>query len=369
MNTIIPDKFGPEMVIETYDAKTGTRGILVIDNTALGPGKGGIRMSPSVSVEEVSRLARGMTWKTALANLPFGGAKAGIIFDPKHKTAKEKKMAVEAFSRAIKYLAPGKYIAGPDINMGEKDMEIFVKANGSLKSATGKPKKLKGLPHEYGSTGYGVVCATKIAVDFLGFDIKKMRVAIEGFGNVGTFAFKFLEELGTKIVAVADSKGVIFQPKGLNYKEVFKVKKQTGSVINCQGVKRFETGEIFELPVDIIITAAFPDVINKNNCDKVKAKIIVEGANISVTSEAEEKLFKRGVLILPDIVANAGGVISSYAEHVGFGKEKMFKMIKSKISASTREVLKTIKQKKIMLREAALKIAIARVEKAMEKRR
>src|SRR4030042_431405 len=374
MHTIEYDEFGPEMVVETYDQKTHTKGILVIDNTALGEGKGGIRMSPYVSVEEVSRLARGMTWKTALANLPFGGAKSGIIFDPKERTAKEKKEAIEAFSRAIKQLCPARYIAGPDISMGEKDMEYFVRVNGSLKSATGKPKKLKGLPHEYGSTGFGIAHATKIAIDFLKYNIENMSIAIEGYGNVGTFAHRFLEEMGAKIVALADSKGVVYDPDGLPYKLMMSVKQKTGSVINCPinkvspKRKRLTNAEIFRLPVDIIITAAFPDVINKGNVDSVREKMFVDGANISITREAEEKLYKKGVLILPDILASAGGVISSYAEHAGFGKQKMFKLIKSKISDSIEAVLEMIKKRKISTREACLLIAHERVLKAMKKR-
>jgi len=363
MTNINYDQFGPEMVVETYDVKTKTRGILVIDNTALGVGKGGIRMTPSVTVGEVSRLARAMTWKNVLAGLPFGGAKSGIIFDPKHATANDKKNVVQSFSRAIKPLCPEKYVAGPDINMGEKDMEWFVKANGQKKSATGKPKKMGGLPHEYGSTGYGVVCAIKEAADFFGQDLKNLTVGIEGFGNVGTFAFKFLEESGAKVCAVADSKGVFYDPDGLKYKEAMDVKKKTGSVINCPiGVgsrrEKLDVGGIFGLPVSLIVTAAFPDVINENNAAGIKAKMIVEGANISVTPEAEKRLFERGVLVLPDIVANAGGVISSYAEWKGgYDKGKTFKLIKQKITKSVREVLEAAREKKIMPREAALAIA------------
>lgn len=358
------------MVVETYDAKTKTHGILVFDNTVLGVGKGGIRMTPSVTVEEISRLARAMTWKNALAGLPFGGAKAGIIFDPKHATANEKKAAIQSFSRAIKPLCPEKYVAGPDINMGEKDMEWFVKANGQKKSATGKPKNMGGLPHEYGSTGYGIACAIKEAADFFGQELKNLTVGIEGFGNVGTFAFKFLEELGAKICAAADSKGVIYDPDGLKYKEVIDVKKKTGSVINCPtgaGSRRekLDVGGIFGLPVSLLITAAFPDVINVNNVDGIKAKMIVEGANISVTPEAEKKLFERGVLVLPDIVANAGGVISSYAEWKGgYDKEKTFKLIKQKITKSVREVLGAAREKKITPREAALAVAQERIKRA-----
>ena len=176
--------------------------------------------------------------------------------------------------------------------------------------------------------------------------------------------------MGARICAVADSKGVIFDPDGLKYKEVMEVKKKTGSVINCpigtgSQSQKLGVGEIFGLPVSLIVTAAFPDVININNADGIRAKMIIEGANISVTPEAEKKLFERGVLVLPDIVANAGGVISSYAEWKGgYDKEKTFKLIKQKITKSVREILTAAREKKIRPREAALAVARERIKKA-----
>jgi len=173
MNEIKKDMLGPEKIIEVYNPKVGMHGFVVIDNTALGPGKGGIRMTPSVSEEEVARLARAMTYKNALAELPFGGAKSGIIANDRELTKLEKKEIVVAFSKALKGIIPREYVAAPDMNMAEEEMEWFSKANGSKKACTGKPKKMGGLPHELGSTGYGVAIATEVAVNFLGKKVER----------------------------------------------------------------------------------------------------------------------------------------------------------------------------------------------------
>ncbi|NCO11743.1 Glu/Leu/Phe/Val dehydrogenase [Candidatus Pacearchaeota archaeon CG_4_9_14_0_2_um_filter_39_13] len=369
------DEWGPEKIVEVYDPKTGMRGFTVIDNTALGPAKGGIRMTSSVDVKEVFRLARAMTWKCALAGLPFGGGKSGIIFDSK-KDGKKKGEFIKAFARAIRNESPSQYVSAPDINTSEKEMEIYVRENGHFNSATGKPlafcrkklfrKKVCGLPHELGSTGYGVAHSTEIALKHAKIPVNEATVAIEGFGNVGTFTFKKLEEMGAKIVAVSDSKGVLYNPSGLKYHEVMKIKMDKGSVIFGNG-KKLPGEKIFELPVDVLIPAALPDVINKGNMNKVKAKIIVEAANIPMPLDVEEKLSKR-ILIIPDFVANAGGVISSYAEYIGKGPEYMHELVRKKLRDNTDLVLKTAFEKKITPREAGMKIAQERVKRAMERR-
>src|SRR3989338_3678354 len=174
------DEFGPEKVINVYHAKSGMRGFVVIDNTKRGPAKGGIRMTENVSIDEVSRLARAMTWKCALADLPFGGGKSGIIADPRNLSKGKKKEIMEEFAKSLKLVAPSLYIAAPDINTAEQEMEWFAKANGNNNSCTGKPKKLNGLPHELGSTGFGVYHSTLIALKHKKIDIKKTTVAIEG---------------------------------------------------------------------------------------------------------------------------------------------------------------------------------------------
>ena len=357
------DLFGPEYVVKVYNPKFNVWGFLVIDNTMRGPGKGGIRMTPTVTEGEVFRLARAMTYKNALADIPFGGAKSGIQFDPKAHTKAEKKELITWFAHLLKPFIPKLYIAGPDINTTEKEMQWFVTALGDRKAATGKPSWLGGLPHELGSTGFGVAESAKTALKFRGIEVRGATAAIEGYGNVGTFAHKFLEGAGAKVVAVSDSKGGIYLDAGLPYKELMKVKAKTGSVVNFPGGKKIDGKAIFELAVDVLIPCAQPDVINKENVDKVKAKIIVEGANIPMREEFEEALWERGVLVIPDIAANSGGVISSYAEYKGYGKERMFKMVKEKVLNATTLVLERSQRTKKSPRRAALAIAAERVLK------
>jgi len=363
----IEDEFGPEKIIQTYDPKTGMRGILVIDSTVLGPGKGGIRMTPTVSVEEVFRLARTMTWKNALADLPFGGAKGGIIADPKNMTQEQKKAIIQAYARSLKEVCPSIYVAGPDVNTNEESMKWFAEAIGDEKACTGKPKEMGGIPHELGSTGFGVAHATKVALKHTDIDINNATVAIEGFGNVGTFAMKFLSEWGAKIIAVSDSKGVIYDENGLRYDELMNVKQKTGSVVNYKKGKVLPNKDIFELKVDVLIPAALPDVINESNYKNVKAKIIVEGGNIVMSENIESKLYERGVLVVPDFVANSGGVISSWVEYIGKDDKYMFKVVEEKITKNVKLVLEKSKKEKIKPRDAALKIAQDRIRKAMIK--
>ncbi|MCS7134900.1 MAG: Glu/Leu/Phe/Val dehydrogenase [Candidatus Aenigmarchaeota archaeon] len=360
------DEFGPEKIIQTYDAKSGMKGILVIDNTALGPGKGGIRMTPTVSVEEVFRLARVMTWKNALAELPFGGAKGGIIADPKNISEERKKEIIQAYAKSLKEVCPSIYVAGPDVNTNEQAMKWFAEAIGDRKACTGKPKEMGGLPHELGSTGFGVAHATKIALKHANIKISGATVAIEGYGNVGTFTHKFLSEWGAKVVAVSDSKGVIYDENGLDYEELMEVKQKTGSVVNYKRGKVLNNNEIFELKVDVLVPAALPDVINESNYSKVKAKIIVEAGNIVMREDVEAKLYEKGVLIVPDFVANAGGVISSWVEYIGKDEKYMFKVVEEKITKNVDLVLKKAKKENINPRIAALEIAKERVLKAMK---
>ncbi len=311
----------PEMIVEVNDAVTGMRGFLVIDNTVRGLGKGGIRMTPTVTKEEVMRLASTMTLKNAIADLPFGGAKAGIVWDKNEKT---KKAYIQAFARAIKPLLGTRYIAGPDVNTTEKEMQWFVEAVKNRKTATGKPKKLGGLPHELGSTGFGVAIATRIALKHAGIPLKGAQISIDGEGNVGSFVKKFLEEWGAQVIATANSKRMLTLATG----------------------KESPREEIFGLAVDVLIPASVTDVIHEGNKNKIKAKIIVEGANIPMNEEIELELWKRGILIVPDFVANAGGVISSYAEYKGYTAKKMFTLVEQKVSKATEAVLtRSLKQK------------------------
>ncbi len=286
------DRFGPEKILEVYNARVGLRGFVVIHNTALGPGKGGIRMTSSVSMVEVARLARTMTWKNALAELPFGGAKSGIIADPHQISPKKKQELVAAFAHALKEFVPKLYVAAPDVNTAEKEMATFAKAAGTGKATTGKPSRMGGLPHELGSTGFGVYHATLVGLKELGMSPKGTTIAIEGFGNVGTFAAKYLTQAGAKLVAVSDSKGTLVD-KDIDYHKLMKIKKEKGSVIHYAKKKSLASSEIISVKADVLITAALPDVIKIGDVSKVKAKLLVEGSNIPTSSEVENILHQR----------------------------------------------------------------------------
>jgi glutamate dehydrogenase/leucine dehydrogenase len=364
MSSITRDEFGPEIVLEVYDQKTGMQGTLVIDNTARGLGKGGIRFVPDVTSEEVASLARAMTWKNALADLPFGGAKAGIKGDPKKV---DKEAWIRSFARKIKELVPHSYIAGPDMNTTEKEMAIIADEIGTPLAATGKPKSMGGLPHELGSTGFGVYCATLVACGFKNINVDDHpTVAIEGFGNVGMFTMKFLEEKGFCIVAVSDSQGMIYNKNGLSFTKLVETKQKHGTVTAYKDGERRPKEDLFKLDVAILIPGARPNVITEKNVNDVKAKIIVEAANIPIPYDVEKILMNRGVLVIPDFLANAGGVISSYCEYRGYNEREMFKIVEEKIIKNSEAVLNSTKNNDT--RAAALEIAKERVIDAMEKK-
>lgn len=381
------DIFGPEYMVKIYDPKIGMEGYLVIDNTAFGPGKGGVRMTSDVTEEEIFRLARAMTYKNVLADIPFGGAKAGIKFpnisnETSSQKFERKKAYIQSFARAIKPFTPKKYIAGPDVNTGEREMQWFVEATGIWKSATGKPTNLCikvnsknnshrcGIPHEFGSTGFGVAEVAKIAAEVFGLNINGATVAIHGFGNVGTFTYKFLTEMGAKVVSVADVSGAIYAENGFDGKTMEKMISDMKLIseyaeINPRGKegKKIKIEEFWKLSVDILIPASVTDVINESNKNDIRAKIIVEAGNIPMRENIENELFKKNIMIVPDFVANSGGVISSYAEYRGLHPRKMFELITKKIGKTARIILNESLNKKINPRELALMIAKKKIEK------
>ncbi len=369
------DEFGPEIALTVYDPAIGMEGYLVIDSTARGLGKGGIRMTPDVTLEEVARLARTMTWKNALADIPFGGAKGGIRW--KGGDEAEKKKFVESYARLIAPFIPECYIAGPDVNSGEREMLWIAETVGRWDASTGKPasfcvgdgdRERCGLPHEFGSTGFGVACATAVAAEVLGIDLSSARIAIEGFGNVGSFAFKFLEERGATIVAVADSTGCAYAPGGLHLEAAVQAKREFGSVRGYKDATALSHDEVFGLDVDILIPATITDVITDANKDQIRARLIVEGANIPMTASIEEELFARGVCVVPDFVANAGGVISSYAEYLGHAPDEMFALISQKVEEATRQVLLRSAAQRVSPRTVGMEIAVERVRAAQKQR-
>jgi len=359
----LEDEWGPERILEVYDPISKLHGVVVIDNTAIGPGKGGMRMVPDLTVNEVAGLARAMTWKNALAGIPFGGAKSGIRANPK---TIDKEQAVRTFARLLSPVIPKYYISGPDMNITEKEMGWFSDELEDKNACTGKPANMGGLPHELGSTGFGVVQATKVAMEYLKMPLSGATVAIEGYGNVGTFTHKFLEELGAKVVAISDSNGTAYKESGFNYEQALKTKQEQKTITAYEGAQKKEAKDLFSLNVDILIPGARPDVINEQNVNDVKAKLVVEAANLPAKAHIESQLAKRNIMVIPDFVANAGGVISSYVEYIGGSEEDMFKMVEEKITTNTKKVLENAKD--LNVRASALEIAQERVRDAMQKR-
>jgi len=368
------DQWGPEKVVQVYDPDTGMQGVLVIDNTASGPGKGGIRFAPTVTPLEVFRLARVMTWKVALAGLPFGGAKAGIRGDPS-KT--DRAAWVRAFARAIKPYVPNQYVGATDMGTTELEMAVFAHEVGDMKACTGKPSEIGGIPHELGTTGYGVAHATNLAVDLLNklqrfnLDPKEAKVAIQGFGNVGSFTAKFLDEMGFKIVGVSDVSCSIADPKGLDVPKVLNEMKQSNQepvLASLPSYRKARRDEIFNVPCDIFIPAATSDVINGNTVGQLlasKVRMVVEAANIPTTKEADAALHSAGVWVLPDLLVNAGGVIGSYVEYKGGTEKEAFDLIEYKISKNTEVVIQEVIGTGRSMRSVAEEIAMARVKRAM----
>jgi glutamate dehydrogenase (NAD(P)+) len=362
------DEWGPEKVLQVYDPDTGMEGVLVIDNTATGPGKGGIRFAESVTPSEVFKLARTMTWKCAAAGLPFGGAKGGIIADPNKV---DRVQWMKSFAKMIKPYCPSQYIAATDVGTTELDMAVFAHEIEDMHACTGKPQELGGIPHELGTTGYGVSVALDATLDFLkgmqekgGHEEKKpvsevfqilnikredMRVTIQGFGNVGSFTAKFLNDLKIRVVGVSDVSGFVYDRNGLDILQLMKDMKGKEKLADLSEIKNgpysydiSDKDRIFEVGADVFIPAAMTGVINDRTAPKILdqgIKVIVEAANIPTTPSADQYLIDKGLLVIPDFLANSGGVIGSFVEYQGRTEKEAFDLISYKIAKNVKQSL------------------------------
>jgi glutamate dehydrogenase (NAD(P)+) len=358
------DELGPEKIVHVHQPALGLKAILVIDNIAAGASIGGVRMAPDVSLDECFRLARAMTMKNAAAGLPHGGGKAVIFADP-HMDPAGKEELIRAFARAI--ADETGYIPGPDMGTDETAMAWIHDETGR---SIGLPAVIGGIPlDEIGATGFGLAAAAKIAAPHCGLDLKGARVAIQGFGSVGTHAARFLCREGAVLVAASDSRGTVHNPDGLDAEALIAFKAGGKSVADSGMGEAGDSESIIGVDCDIWIPAARPDVIHAGNADAITAKLILQGANIPATQEAEEMLQKRGVLIVPDFIANAGGVICAAVEYRGGTEAVAFQVIEEKITANTRTVLQRAGAEKIMPRQAAESMARERVDAAMGFRR
>lgn len=358
----LADDLGPEKIIHVTDVPTGLRAILVVDNTACGPAIGGCRMAPDVSLDECFRLARAMTRKNAAAGLPHGGGKSVIFADPRQPAERKEKL-IRAFARAIGEVTS--YIIGPDMGTDETAMAW---CKDEIGRAVGLPPEIGGIPlDELGATGWGVTASVEVAARHIGLELKGARVVVQGFGAVGKHAARFLGELGCVLVAASDSRGTLVNPKGIDVSALMALKEEGKSVIDGVG-ERAGVDAIIDVDCDIWIPAARPDVLNEANVGRLKTKIVAQGANIPATQGAEAALEKRGVVILPDFIANAGGVICASVEYHGGSQSQAFATIRDKISQNTREVLESARAKGIGTRQAANELAERRIRSAMSYR-
>ncbi|MGA9172163.1 MAG: Glu/Leu/Phe/Val dehydrogenase [Nitrososphaeraceae archaeon] len=339
------DEWGPEKILQVYDPDTGMKGVLVIDNTSTGPGKGGIRFDDKVTPTEIFRLARTMTWKCAAAGLPFGGAKGGIIANPNQV---DRVSWMKSFAKMIKPYCPSQYIAATDIGTTELDMAIFAHEIGDMRACTGKPTELGGIPHELGTTGYGVASALESAIEVLEelkslhISKKQIRISIQGFGNVGSFTARFLDSSGIKVVAISDVSGFVHDKDGLNILRLMKDMKGKTRFSDLKGYNIYDKEGIFDIDSDIFIPAAIGDVITDKTASKLlkhNIKMVIEAANLPTLPSAGEYLHKNGVWIIPDFIANAGGVIGSFVEYQGRTEKEAFELIKYKIVKAVRNIL------------------------------
>jgi glutamate dehydrogenase (NAD(P)+) len=352
-------------------------GYRVTHNIARGPSKGGIRYHPDVELDEVKALAMWMTWKCALMGIPFGGAKGGISVDPKKLSPGElQRMTRRYTSEIINEIGPEKDIPAPDVGTDPSvmawifDTYSMNKGHSVLGVVTGKPLNVGGSLGRLEATAHGALYCIQEAIRKREMRMDGLRAVVQGFGNVGSFLAKFLAEQGATVIGVSDSRGGIYNEAGLDMAAVLAHKQETGALEGLRGTESITNEELLVLDCDVLAPCALEQVITRDNADQVKAKIIAEGANGPVTPAADEILDERGILILPDVLANAGGVVVSYFEWVQGLQEYFWKEdeINSKLRDITtrafNETWRTAEDRKTSMRLSAYGLAVRRVADA-----
>jgi glutamate dehydrogenase (NAD(P)+) len=355
-------------------------GYRVQHNGVRGPYKGGLRFHPEVDLAEVRSLAALMTWKTALVNIPFGGAKGGVTCDPTKLSRSEVQSLTRGLTQKID-MALGVYrdIPAPDVGTNAQTMawimDEYGKRHGYTPAiVTGKPVHLGGSVGREEATGRGTMIVTKEACKAYGINLQGATIAVQGFGNVGSWAARFLAQAGARIVAVSDVHGAIFRETGLDIAKVTEHIRATGSVKGFAGARDISNGDLLTLTVDVLIPAALGGAITRDNAEAIKAKIVVEAANSPVTPRADEILRGRGIHVIPDILVNAGGVIVSYFEWVQnlqqfqWGLPKVNGELEEKLLAACQAVFSRAEQENITLRTAAYVEALHRVAESTRQR-
>ncbi|MCS7097601.1 MAG: Glu/Leu/Phe/Val dehydrogenase [Candidatus Methanomethyliaceae archaeon] len=348
-------------------------------NDALGPFKGGIRYHPNVTMDEVIALSMWMTWKCSVVGLPYGGGKGGVICNPKEMSIGEIERLSRGYFYAIsKIVGPEIDIPAGDVNTSSREMAWFMDEYSKLKgynvpgTITGKPVEIGGSEGRTEATGLGVAIVGREAAKCLGINLKGAKVVVQGFGNVGYYSAYFLEKLGCKIIGVSDSRGGIYNKEGLKLDAVREFKAKTGSVVGFPGAEVITNEDLLELECDILVPSALENQITEKNANRIKAKLILEGANGPTTPEADEILHKRGVMVAPDILANAGGVSVSYFEWVQnlqgyyWSKEEVFDKLDKLLVKAFNKVYRIYEEYKVDMRMAAYVCAVSRVAEAMK---
>jgi glutamate dehydrogenase (NAD(P)+) len=321
-------------------------------------------MAPDVSLEECIRLARAMTLKNAAAGLAHGGGKSVIFADPAMPVARKEEL-IRAFAQAIRDIRD--YIVGPDMGTDERCMAWV---RDEIGRSVGLPAVVGGIPlDEIGATGLGLTVAAQVAEQFCDVRLRGARVAIQGFGAVGRHAARFLGERGAVLVAAADSSGTVHSQRGIDVERLIALKQAGGSVIDYPEAEHLPGDAIVDVDCDIWIPAARPDVIHKANVDRLRARLVIEGANIPITEDAERVLHDRGVLVIPDFIANAGGVICAAVEYGGGAQAVALRTVEEKVRSNAVAVLNDARVGGKPPREAAVALAEARVREAMSYRR
>jgi glutamate dehydrogenase (NAD(P)+) len=358
------DELGPTKIVHCYEPVSGLRAVLVVDNVAAGPSIGGIRMAPDVSTGECFRLARAMTMKNAAAGLAHGGGKAVVYGDPKMPRG-DKERVIRALANALRDIK--EYILAPDMGTDEECMAWIKDEIGRV---VGLPREIGGIPlDEIGATGFGMRHAAEVAIKECNFALQDARLVVQGFGAVGKHAARFLVEQGAILVGTCDSSGSIYNPQGLNVEQLMTLKDAGQSVVDYPDGQKGARDAVIGMECDIWIPAARPDVIHKDNVGRLKTRLIIEGANIPITHEAERMLHKRGVLVLPDFIVNAGGVICAAMEYRGVTQTAALEAIEERLRENTKQVLDVVKSKKVLPRQAAIDLAMQRIKKAVSYKR
>ena len=348
-------------------------------NVSRGPAKGGLRYHPDVTLDDVKALAMWMTWKCAVTNIPFGGGKGGVTCDPKQMSERELEGLTRRYATEISLLiGPDTDIPAPDVNTDGRIMAWIVdtismhRGFTTLGVVTGKPTQVGGTEGRVEATGRGVMISAREAAQRLGMPLEGARVAIQGYGNVGYHAGKLMqEELGCKIVAVSNSDGGVYSERGIDAEQLYRHNAEHGTFEGFPGTDTIGSDEVLVVPCDILLPSALEAVITEENAGRVQARIVAEGANGPTTPEADRILSDNGVLVVPDILANAGGVVVSYFEwvqdlqHFFWEIDQVRERMESIMVRSFEHVYRTAEEEQVEMREAALMLAVGRVAEAM----